>query len=180
MQALNLAVWDSPCSRHIRRKRSILHPALWLVTCKIKPLSMRRPEGRRVRHWSSSPGTCVITFSLWDRGELSTGAVSAPFKSRMSRPFERSVAPSSWPQTHIWLGLLPPSLEKLPLWHASPSTCLPAWGSKSEHCVVEILQARSLSLSWNCGTLERLLSVGDQLPLPGNEGLYRVLCHLND
>ena len=84
------------------------------------------------------------------------------------------------PDTHIWLGLLPQTLEKLPLWHASPSTCLPAWGSRSEHCVVEILQARSLSLSWNCGTLERLLSVGDQLPLPGNETLYRVLCHLND
>ena len=102
MQALNLAVWDSPCSRHIRRKRSIFHLALWLVTCKKKPLSMRRPEGMQVRHRSSSPGTCVITFSLWDRGELSAGAGSAPFKSRMSRSFERSVAPSSWPQTHTF------------------------------------------------------------------------------
>ena len=132
MQALNLAVWDSPCSRHIRRKMSILHPALWLVTCKKKPLSKRRPESRQVRCRSSSPGIWLVTVSLWDWGELSPGAGSASFKSRMSRPFERSVAPSSRPQTlHIWAGSLPPSLEKLPPWHASPSTHLPAWGSRS-------------------------------------------------
>lgn len=94
VHALNLAVWDSPGSRHIRRKMSILHPALWLVTCRKNHCTMRRPESRRVRHWSSSPGTWLVAFSLWDRGELSTGADQLRHRE--------SLAPSSWPQTRTF------------------------------------------------------------------------------